>query len=104
VARPHVHPSEKTYVVDARGFLADPRTWDEDYARCKAEELGMWRGLTEQHWKIIRFLRDQFERNGTVPTIYETCEANNVELEDLEHLFPTGYHRGAVKLAGLRVR
>ena len=37
-----------------------------------------------------------------VPTVYEACADNGLELEDLEQLFSDGYHRGAVKLAGLR--
>ena len=36
-------------------------------------------------------------------TAYETCADNEVEIEDLERLFPDGYHRGAVKISGLRV-
>ncbi len=47
----------------------------------------------------------QFKNAGeTVPTVYETCEENRIEIEDLEALFPDGYHRGAVKISGLRVR
>ena len=98
------YPSEKTYRVDVRGFLADPAEWDEQYAICKAFEMGMPELLTEEHWEIIHFIRDGFRDNGVVPTVYETCEANNLEIEALEKLFPHGYHRGAVKLAGLRVR
>jgi tRNA 2-thiouridine synthesizing protein E len=94
---------DKTYEVDVYGFLVDPNDWDKRYAFIKALEMGYARGLTEQHWKIITFLRDSFKKQGTVPTVYETCEANNLELEDLERLFPHGYHRGAVKLAGLRI-
>jgi tRNA 2-thiouridine synthesizing protein E len=52
----------------------------------------------------LNSIRKRFEETGTVPTVYETCEMNQIELEDLESLFPDGYHRGAVKIAGLRVR
>ena len=34
----------------------------------------------------------------------ETCEANDIDIDELEQLFPDGYHRGAVKIAGLRLR
>ncbi len=60
--------------------------------------------LTDRHWQVIRFLRQSHEKNNLVPTVYETCEANKMDLEELERLFPDGYHRGAVKIAGLRVR
>jgi tRNA 2-thiouridine synthesizing protein E len=59
--------------------------------------------LTDRHWKIIKYLRDRFQKTQEVPTIYETCEANQITIEELEYLFPDGYHRGAVKLAGLRM-
>ena len=97
-------PAEKTYVVNVRGFLMDPDNWDEEYAAFKSYEMGIEEPLTDRHWKIIHFLRDRFAKDGVVPTVYETCETNGFEIEDLEKLFPRGYHRGAVKLAGLRVR
>ena len=95
---------EKTYEVDVRGFLVNPEQWDEKFALFRAYEMKMPDKLTEKHWKIIRFLRDSFRKNNIVPTVYQTCEANRIDLEELEKLFPDGYHRGAVKIAGLRVR
>ena len=95
---------EKTYQVDIRGFLVYPDSWDPQWAFYKAHEMNMKEPMTDGHWKVIYFLRDSFRENGVVPTIYETCQANDIELEYLELLFPDGYHRGAVKIAGLRVR
>jgi TusE/DsrC/DsvC family sulfur relay protein len=94
---------DKTYEIDLRGFLVNPFQWDEKFAAARAYEMKMPR-LTEKHWEIIRFLRSSFEKNNVVPNVYETCEANSIELKELEELFPDGYHRGAVKIAGLRVR
>lgn len=93
----------KSYEVDVRGFLINPFQWDKNYALHKAWEMKMPK-LTEEHWQVINFLRESFEKNNIVPTVYETCEVNHLELEKLEKLFPDGYHRGAVKIAGLRVR
>ena len=67
-------------------------------------EMGLLEALTGKHWEIIYFMRHSFKETGVVPTVYETCDANNLEIEELEKLFPHGYHRGAVKMAGLRVR
>jgi tRNA 2-thiouridine synthesizing protein E len=99
-----LRPAEKWYRVTALGFLAVPTEWDEDFASFKAQELGMLGGLTERHWEVIRFLRQSYAKTGNLPTVYDTSEALGLELEELERLFPTGYHRGAVKLAGLRAR
>jgi len=94
---------DKTYEIDSRGFLVNPSDWDEGFALLKAYEMKMPK-LSEKHWMIIHFLRENFKKNNVVPTVYETCEANKIELDELEKLFPDGYHRGAVKIAGLRVR
>jgi TusE/DsrC/DsvC family sulfur relay protein len=96
-------PQEKSYEIDGRGFLINPYQWDEEFAAARAYEMKMPK-LTEKHWEVIRFLRSSFEKNNMVPNVYETCEANSIELDELQKLFPDGYHRGAVKIAGLRVR
>lgn len=93
----------KTYEINVRGFLVNPSQWDKSYALHRAWEMKMPK-LTDKHWQILEFLRQRFATNNIVPTVYETCEANHIELDELQRLFPDGYHRGAVKLAGLRVR
>lgn len=93
---------EQTYQVNVRGFLVNPFDWDKRFALYKAWEMKMPK-LTEKHWKVIEFLRNRFEKNNIVPTVYETCEANGIDIDELQKLFPDGYHRGAVKIAGLRV-
>lgn len=95
---------DKAYRVNVLGFLLDPDNWDETFAIAKAYELKMGDKLTDRHWEIIHFLRRRYRETGQVPTVYETCSANQLTIEDLERLFPDGYHRGAVKIAGLRVR
>jgi len=97
-------PALKVYRTDALGFLVDSEEWDESFAVNKAAELKMAGGLTGDHWRVIRYLRDSFKRSGVLPTVYAACEDNGLEATDLERLFPDGYHRGAVKLAGLRFR
>jgi tRNA 2-thiouridine synthesizing protein E len=94
---------EKTYTVDARGFLVRPQDWDEQFAMFKAYEMKMPEKLGDGHWQVIHYLRNAHKLTGKVPTVYETCDANHIELEELERLFPDGYHRGAIKIAGLRV-
>lgn len=96
--------AERSYHVDIRGFLMDPSEWDEEYASYKAQEMKVPEGLTPKHWEVIAFLRGYYEENRRVPTVYETCESSKIEIDELERLFPEGYHRGAVKIAGLRVR
>ncbi len=95
---------DRVYRINIRGFLVDPSEWDENYAVYKFREMKIPGNPTDKHWEIIHFLRKQYKKTGRVPTVYETCEANGLELEDLASLFPDGYHRGAVKIAGLKLR
>ena len=90
------------YRTDMLGFLIDPADWDREFAAATAAELGMKGGLTQEHWRIIDYLREVHERDGILPTLYETCDDNELELDDLRRLFPDGYHRGVVRIAGLR--
>ena len=94
---------QKTFEVSIEGFLVNPQDWDKKYARYKALEMKMPR-LTDKHWQVINFLRQSFEKTKAVPNVYETCAACGIDLEELEKLFPDGYHRGAVKIAGLRTK
>jgi tRNA 2-thiouridine synthesizing protein E len=95
--------AERVYRVNYRGFLIDPSEWDEEYAVFKAMEMGIPE-LTQNHWRVIGFLRESFEKTGRIPAVYEACEAREIDLDELAKLFPTGYHRGAVKIAGLKER
>jgi tRNA 2-thiouridine synthesizing protein E len=96
---------QKTYKVDVRGFLIDPDEWDEYFAAFRAHDMKIPGGrLSDDHWRIIKYVRQQHAQTGEVPTVYRTCEDNQIELDQLEQLFPDGYHRGLVKIAGLRVR
>ncbi len=94
----------KSYRTDRYGFLDPPGQWDEDFARGMAGRLGIGGGLTESHWKIVRYLRRKFTRERTVPPVVTTCIDNGIRLSGLKQLFPTGYHRGACKIAGINYR
>ena len=93
------------YPVNAFGFLNDPAKWDERFARYLAQKAKIPGGkLTEKHWEVISYLRKIYSEREIVPTIYETCDALRMDIDELESLFPDGYHSGAIKLAGLRIR
>lgn len=101
----HAATQRQEYRVHVRGVLVDPDEWDEHYAAHRAYDKKIRSGkLTVQHWKIIRYLRSAYYKTGRIPTIVETCEANSLEIDEPEALFPDGYHRGAIKIAGLRLR
>ncbi|SPF41160.1 putative Sulfur relay protein, TusE/DsrC/DsvC family [Syntrophobacter sp. SbD1] len=93
----------RVYRVNVQGFLIDPKEWDEDFAIFKARELQMTGLLGEKHWQVIRYIRSEFEKTDEIPTVYATSEAMGIDIDELAELFPCGYHRGAVKIAGLNL-
>ena len=93
--------SGKGYALDRHGFLDPPDQWDERFAEGIAETLGIYDGLTDEHWAFIRYLRRKLKDEGTVPLVVFACVDNGVRLGKLKVLFPTGYHRGACKIAGI---
>jgi tRNA 2-thiouridine synthesizing protein E len=95
--------ANKSYDTDGLGFLLNPDDWDENFAIRTAYKLKMPGLLTAGHWSVIYYLREKHAENSVIPTVYETCEDNRIKINELEKLFPTGYHRGAIKIAGLRL-
>lgn len=96
--------NNKDYEVDSSGFLTDRTLWDEGFAEGMAAQMKIDGGLTDGHWKIIRFIRSEFEESGECPLVFSTCRASGISPKNLKSLFPTGYTKGACKLAGLSYR
>ena len=93
--------NKKTYTLDEQGFLNPPQQWDQAFAEGMAQKQGIYGGLTDDHWEIILYLRKMFMDEKTVPVVVIACADNNLRLSDLRFLFPTGYHRGACRIAGI---
>ena len=89
------------YRVDEENYLMDPDDWDENFAKGMAPEAGMARKLTERQWEVIRFIRRFWEERGCCPTVYQTCQILGLHVSAFHYLFPSGYQRGACKLAGI---
>ncbi len=90
----------KTVEVDAEGFLVNPDDWNEEIAKELAKEEGI-EELTETHWKVIHFMRNDFKERGQIPTIRRIKNAGGVPVQDLYKLFPDGPAKKAAKIAGL---
>ena len=52
----------KELETTATGFLADINDWSEDVAKALAGNEGI--ELTERHWDLINYLREEFINNG----------------------------------------
>ncbi len=87
-------------VFDSEGFLLDPLQWTEEVAEDLAGESGVT-GLTETHWRVIRFLREYYSQNGRAPLHRQLKSGTGLSLMEIESLFPGGIKYGARRLAGL---
>lgn len=86
--------------VDEDGFIVDPAVWSTDLVEVFAKDEGI-EALTEQHWKVINYLRDYFKQYGIAPMIRKLCKDTGFSLKEIYELFPSGPAKGACKLAGL---
>lgn len=90
----------KEIYFDAEDFFWDHEAWSEEVARELAREVGL-EEFGEDHWKVIRFLREYFLYNGRAPLNNQLKKGTGLSLLELEGLFPGGIKYGARRLAGL---
>lgn len=90
----------KQVEVDEDGFLEDPEVWNEDIVQAfaKLEDVSE---LTENHWKVINYLRNYYKQFGIAPMIRKLCKDTGFTLKEIYDMFPSGPAKGACKLAGL---
>lgn len=86
--------------VDGEGFLTDHKIWNLDLAAAIAKEEGI-DPLTDRHVEVLKFMRKEFEENGTAPSIRKMNKLNIVPTKELYALFPGGPAKKAAKIAGL---
>jgi tRNA 2-thiouridine synthesizing protein E len=94
-------------LTDGEGYLVDPGDWSEAFAKAQAAREGL--ELREEHWALIRFLREHYATHGTQATVRDMVrnfrgvwgpnKGNNRYLHDL---FPRGGpQKQGNRLAGL---
>lgn len=89
-----------TVELDEDGFLDDHSMWNEDVARALANTEEMPE-LTEEHWKLINYLRDYYEEFGVAPMVRKLVKGSGFDQKKIYELFPSGPGKGACKIAGL---
>jgi tRNA 2-thiouridine synthesizing protein E len=86
--------------VDEDGFIQEPDRWDEKVAAALATTEGI-DALTDDHWKVMNYLRNYYLEFGVAPMIRKLCKETGFKLKEIYELFPSGPAKGACKLAGL---
>lgn len=90
----------KQVEIDEDGFIVDPLLWNEDIVFHFAKEEHVDE-LTDDHWKVINYLREYYLKFGIAPMIRKLCKDTGFSLKQIYELFPSGPAKGACKLAGL---
>lgn len=90
----------KLFEVDGDGFLTEPSLWNNEIAILFAKSDGI-EEMTDNHWAIIRIIRNNFEEKGNAPMIRTICQETGLKLREIYELFPLGPARGACRVAGL---
>lgn len=89
--------------TDNEGYLLEP-----DYSAEAANVIAAAEGitLTEAHWEVINYMRDQFKEHGHTPNFRNMLKGfaevhEGVDSKYLYDLFPVGPAKQAAKVAGL---
>jgi TusE/DsrC/DsvC family sulfur relay protein len=75
-----------TVHVNEEGFMTDPSEWDEQLAKSLATQIGL--DLTDDHWKAIRFLREDYATQGETATLRRISTVGGIPTKTLFQLFP----------------
>ncbi len=96
----------KEVATTPSGFLENINDWNEDIAKVIAEQEKI--ELTEKHWDVIHYLRDEFINNaGNQPNTRTMVKAlgdkwgEKIKPKDLYDLFPGDPSKQAGRIGGL---
>ncbi|MFN0283410.1 MAG: TusE/DsrC/DsvC family sulfur relay protein [Kineosporiaceae bacterium] len=89
----------KAVHVNEEGFLTEYDEWDESLAAALAAQIGI--ELTEAHWKVIRFLREDFRAQGETATTRRVQQVGGVPVKEQFVLFPKKPGKKMSYIAGL---
>ena len=89
-----------TESLDNDGFLNEMSNWTREMANelARRNDLGP---LTEDHWRIIEYVRDYYLKHREGPPIAKIGKATGLTSSEICSMFPCGVARGAYRLAGL---
>lgn len=99
---------QRSIELDQHGYLTNPDDWDMDVAHAMAKKINL--EMTEDHWLVVKFVRDWFEERQAVPEARHALKAMKEKMgkekatrKYLYQLFPYGYAIQACKIAGMRI-
>ncbi len=97
---PQINVDEKTIEVDDNGFIVDPDDWNIAVANVLAERSAFG-PLKEDHWKVIVFVREYYEKYKTAHMLRAISKQTRFAEKKLRILFPSGCRECMCLIAGL---
>jgi dissimilatory sulfite reductase related protein len=99
--------NDTSIATDEEGYLIDPEDWNPEVAQAIARQEGI--DLGEEHWAVIRFIRDHFDEHQVtvdarfvIRFLEEQFGYGTKAHNHLFELFPYGYVKQACRIAGMR--
>ena len=89
-----------TITFDDEGFMVDASAWTEEIAQAIGEALEV--KLSDRHWEVIKYARQEFETQGEPPTLRRITQQTGVSMKEMYQLFPGGPAKIAANIAGLK--
>ena len=94
-------------LTDSEGYLVDPADWSEAFAKTLADREDL--ELGNEHWEVIRYLREHYARHGSQASVRDMIRhfrtlwgAEKGSNRYLHRLFPRGGpQKQGNRLAGL---
>ena len=91
--------SGKPVTVNDEGFLTNFEEWDVDVAKELAKQIDI--EMTEERWKIINFLREDYKTQGETATSRRVQTVGGVPIKEQFLLFPKKPAKKMAYIAGL---
>ena len=85
--------------VDTEGFMTEYDQWNKEIGAFLAGQIGI--ELTDRHWEVIQFMRDDFKDQGTSPTLRRVSAVGGVPTKELFTLFPKKPAKKMAYIAGV---
>ena len=96
----------KSIELDGNGNLVNPSDWNEDVAKALAAAENI--ELTQQHWDVIKYLREEYFENNNHQPMERVINKDmgkrwgkKIKSKDLYELFPGAPSKQGNRIAGL---
>lgn len=96
---PEIEIAGKQVHVNDEGFMTVYDEWNEDIAKVLAKQIEI--ELSDEHWNIVKFLRDDFKVQGETATSRRVQLAGGVPIKKQFELFPKKPAKKMAYIAGL---